>query len=229
MAYHPPLHVTAEDHLLVTDAVAKAELTTSGEIVTVLARQSDGYDDIALVWASIASFVGMSLFALFPECAHGLYDKITGGWGQGLSPNQWLGMVIAIGVLIWIGAWAAMLWTPLRLFLTPRSIRAARVRAKAINLFRVGAEAKTMGRTGVLLFVSLNEHRADIVADTEIASKVDPAVWGDAMAALIAHVRRDEAGKGMAEAVRLMGIVLAEHFPQDDENPNELPDRLIEL
>jgi putative membrane protein len=229
MAYHPPLHVTAQDHDLVTAAVAKAEANTSGEIVTVLARQSDGYDDIALVWASIISFVAMSLFAVFPECAHGLYDQITGGWDHGLSENQWLGLVIAVGVIVWIGAWAALLWQPLRLFLTPRSIRAARVRAKAINLFRVGAEAKTMGRTGVLLFVSLNEHRADIVADTELANKVDPAVWGDAMAALIAHVRRGEAGQGMAEAVRLMGIVLAEHFPHDGDNPNELPDRLIEL
>jgi putative membrane protein len=33
----------------------------------------------------------------------------------------------------------------------------------------------------------------------------------------------------MAEAVRRMGIVLAEHFPKSDGNPNELPDRLIEL
>lgn len=229
MALHPPLHVNAADHLLVTDAVADAETRTSGEIVTVIARQSDAYDDIALVWASIASFVGMSLFALFPGCAQDLYDRIVGGWGHGLTANQWLGLVIAAGVLIWIAAWAALLWRPLRMALTPRSIRAGRVRAKAVNLFRVGAEAKTLGRTGVLLFVSLNEHRADIVADEAIAKKVDPAVWGDAMAALIDHVRRGAAGKGMAEAVRMMGDILAEHFPHDDDNPNELPDRLIEL
>lgn len=229
MAYHPPIHVSAEDHLLVTDAVAAAEKNTSGEIVTVLARQSDGYEDIALVWSSISSFVAMSLFAVFPECTQGLYDRFVGGWGHGLTANQWLGLVISVGVLVWIATWAALLWQPLRLFLTPRSIRAGRVRAKAVNLFRVGAEGKTLGRTGVLLFVSLNEHRADIVADSEIANKVDPAVWGDAMAALLTHVRQGEAGKGMAEAVRQMGIVLAQHFPQDNENPNELPDRLIEL
>ena len=35
--------------------------------------------------------------------------------------------------------------------------------------------------------------------------------------------------EGMAEAVRQMGVVLAEHFPKGSENPNELPDRLIEL
>ncbi|HET6537300.1 MAG TPA: hypothetical protein VFG34_04195 [Sphingopyxis sp.] len=229
MTPHPPLHVSAADHALVTTAVAEAESRTSGEIVTVLARQSDNYDDIALVWASIKSFAAMSLFALFPRCTQALYDWLTGGWGHSLTPNQWLGMVIAVGVLVWLAAWAALLWQPLRLFLTPRSIRAARVRAKAINLFRVGAEAKTMGRTGVLLYVSLNEHRADIVADTAIAAKVDPAVWGDAMAALVDHIGQGEAGKGMAAAVRMMGDILAKHFPHDAENPNELPDRLIEL
>ena len=59
--------------------------------------------------------------------------------------------------------------------------------------------------------------------------KVAPAVWGDAMEALIEQVRAGKPGVGMAEAVRQMGIVLAEHFPKGDHNPNELPDRLIEL
>jgi putative membrane protein len=49
------------------------------------------------------------------------------------------------------------------------------------------------------------------------------------MAALISEVRAGEPGKGMAEAVRLMSVVLAEHFPKGSDNPNELPDRLIEL
>jgi putative membrane protein len=49
------------------------------------------------------------------------------------------------------------------------------------------------------------------------------------MAALIERVRAGKPGEGMAEAVRQMGVVLAEHFPRGSENPNELPDRLIEL
>ena len=49
------------------------------------------------------------------------------------------------------------------------------------------------------------------------------------MVALIDRVRVGQPGEGMAEAVRQMGAVLAEHFPKTDENPNELPDRLIEL
>ena len=222
-------HVSTADHDLVTAAVAAAEAHTSGEIVTVIAAQSNDYDDVALVWASIIAFLAMSIIALFPDFYEGLYYRLTGGWGHELTANQWLGTVIAIGVLKWIGVWLILLWRPLRLWLTPRAILAARVRARAIDLFKVGTEAKTLGRTGILLSVSLREHRADIVADEAIAAKVAPEVWGDAMAALIDLVRHGKPGEGMAEAVRQMGIVLTEHFPRGSENPNELPDRLIEL
>lgn len=222
-------HVSEADHDIVTAAVATAEAHTSGEIVTVVAGKSNDYDDVALVWASIIAFLAMSIVALFPEFYRGLYDRLTGGWGHELTANQWLGMVITFGVLKWIGVWLILLWRPLRMALTPRSIKAERVRARAIDLFKVGAEAKTMGRTGVLLYVSLKEHRADIVADEAIASKVSAAVWGEAMEALIDRIRAGEPGAGMAEAVTRMGVVLAEHFPKSAGNPNELPDRLIEL
>ncbi|HMN55234.1 MAG TPA: hypothetical protein PKC32_13720 [Sphingopyxis sp.] len=222
-------HVSEADHDRVTAAVAAAEEHTSGEIVTVIAAQSNDYDDVALVWASVIAFLAMSIVALFPDFYQGLYYRITGGWGHELTANQWLGTVIAIGVLKWIGVWLILLWRPLRLWLTPRAILAARVRARAIDLFKIGTEAKTLGRTGILLYVSLREHRADIVADEAIAAKVAPEIWGDAMAALIDLVRKGQPGEGMAEAVRQMGLVLADHFPRGSENPNELPDRLIEL
>lgn len=222
-------HVSAADHDVVTVAVAAAEAHTSGEIVTVVAAQSNDYDDVALVWASVVAFIAMSVVALFPEFYRGLYDRLTGGWGYELTANQWLGTVIAVGVVKWIGMWLILLWRPLRLALTPRAIKAQRVRARAVDLFKVGTEAKTLGRTGVLLYLSLKEHRADIVADEAIAAKVSADVWGDAMAALIERVRAGQPGAGMAAAVTQMGIVLAEHFPRGSENPNELPDRLIEI
>lgn len=222
-------HVSEADHDIVTAAVAAAEAHTSGEIVTVVAAKSNDYDDVALVWASVIAFIAMSVIALFPDFYRSLYDRLTGGWGHELTANQWLGTVIAVGVLKWIGMWLILLWRPLRMALTPRAIKAQRVRARAIDLFKVGTEAKTLGRTGVLLYLSLKEHRADIVADEAIAAKVTPEIWGNAMAGLIERVRVGKPGEGMAEAVRQMGIVLAEHFPKGDENPNELPDRLIEL
>src|SRR3546814_7933487 len=75
------------------------------EIVTVIAAQSNDYDGVALVWASGVAFVAMSVIALFPDFYQGLYDRLTGGWGHDLTANQWLGTVIAVGVLKWIGIW----------------------------------------------------------------------------------------------------------------------------
>jgi uncharacterized membrane protein YgcG len=124
-------HVSEADHDIVTSAVAAAEAHTSGEIVAVVAAKSNDYDDVALVWASIIAFIAMSVIALFPEFYRGLYDRLTGGWGHELTANQWLGTVIAIGVIKWIGMWLILLWRPLRMALTPRSDQgAARPRAR---------------------------------------------------------------------------------------------------
>ncbi len=138
-------------------------------------------------------------------------------------------MICTALVLKWLGTWALLQYIPLRLALTPPKLKMARVRARAVSLFKVGAEAKTVGSTGVLLYLSMKEHRAEIVADEAIVSKVAPEVWGDAMVALLDQVKAGRPGEGMADAVRQMGVVLSEHFPKGSENPNELSDRLIEL
>jgi len=46
---------------------------------------------------------------------------------------------------------------------------------------------------------------------------------------LIDQVKEDRPAEGMIAAVEQVGAILAEHFPKSEGNPNELPDRLIEL
>ena len=75
----------------------------------------------------------------------------------------------------------------------------------------------------------MREHRAELLADASIASKVPPEVWGDAMVALLAEVKQGRVADGMIAAVERVGKVLEEHFPAGSGNPNELPDRLIEV
>jgi len=166
---------------------------------------------------------------LFPDFYLGIIVRVTGGWEHEYSVREYLALLLTALGLKWFGTWLIFKWMPLRLALTPRHIKIARVRGRAVSMFKVGTEAKTVGRTGVLLYLSMKEHRAEIVADEEIARLVAPEVWGDAMIALLDRVKAGKPGEGMAEAVRQMGIVLAEHFPKGSENPNELPDRLIEL
>lgn len=222
-------HVDDADHLLVTAAVADAERHTSGEIVTIVADLSDHYEDIGMAWASAVALLALFSYMLFPDFYLGTIDWTTGGWQHEYSAREYLALLLTALGLKWFGTWLIMKWIPLRLALTPKHIKLARVRERAVSMFKVGTEAKTVGRTGVLLYLSMKEHRAEIVADEAIAKLVAPEVWGDAMVALLAHVKDGRAGAGMAAAVTQMGVVLAEHFPKGSENPNELPDRLIEL
>lgn len=229
MPLHKVSHMSDADHAAVTQAVAAAEEATDGEIVTIVTNQSDHYNDIGIAWATIAAFFALSVVAVFPAAFMNALNITSGGWEHDYTPGEYLGILFAFLALVWTAMWLAMKWVPLRFALTPKHIKARRVRDRAIRLFKVGAESRTRGRTGILIFLSMHEHRAEIVADKAIADKVTPEVWGDAMLALIADVRNGEPGKGMAAAVAQVGIVLAQHFPPGDTNPNELPDRLIEI
>ena len=117
----------------------------------------------------------------------------------------------------------------LRMALTPGATKARRVRARAVLLFRASIESRTATRTGVLLYLSEAERRAEIVADAAIHAKVPDTAWGEAMALLLEAVRDDRPGDGMVAAIGAIGGVLAAHFPRTGTDPNELPDRLIEL
>jgi putative membrane protein len=113
--------------------------------------------------------------------------------------------------------------------LTPKGTKARRVRRRAVELFKAAVANRTEGRTGILLYLSLLERRAEIVADEAIHSRTEPEAWGEAMAALVDQVKAGRPGDGMAQAVERIGAVLADCLPARHENPNEISDRLIEL
>lgn len=229
MSFRKLSHMSETDHRLVTDAVAAAETITDGEIVTIVTSLSDHYHDIALAWASVTTFFALSVVAVFPEFFVNTMNILSGGWEHQFTVSEHLAALFAFMATVWIGVWSILQWVPLRMIMTPKHIKQHRVRSRAICLFKVGAESRTRGRTGILIFLSMHEHRAEIVADKSIADKVPPEIWGDAMLSLISHVQTGEAGKGMAAAVTQVGAVLAEHFPPGKDNPNELPNRLIEI
>jgi len=218
---------TPDDHKIVTSAVSLAEKSTDGEIVTIVTGESDSYGDVAWAISGLVALTALLVISLFPEVYLNIIDWLAGGWSGISALPYWTLFVFT--ALKFFGTRLILIWKPLLFILVPPSIKKARVRKRAISLFRVSTDHRTVGRTGILLYLSMREHRAEIVADQAIAAKVEPGVWGDAMIAMIDRVRAGAPGEGMAEAVRQMGLVLTEHFPKTHQNPNELPDRLIEL
>ncbi|MCB2083265.1 MAG: hypothetical protein KDD90_04340 [Sphingomonadaceae bacterium] len=218
-----------EGQEIVSAAVREAEMHTSGEIVTVLADRSDGYSDIVLAWCALAAFTAMSVFAIWPDLFLARLDWLMGGWGSEWTTGEIITVVIAFGILKFGGVWLFLQWDPLRFLLIPGPVKTARVRERAVKHFKVGAERRTHGRTGVLIYLSMREHRADIVADISIAEKVDAEVWGEAMADMLVEIKQGRIAEGLAAGVRDVGAVLSQHFPKAEDDENELPDRLIEV
>lgn len=213
----------------VTAAVVAAEAHTSGEIVTVLADRSDGYTDVILLWAIGAAFTAMSVCAVIPDGFLTTIDSMRGGWSHEWTPGEIIAWTIGLGLAVFLGAWLLLSWDRIRFSFIPGPVKLARVRDAAIKHFKVGAERRTHGHTGVLLYVSMREHRAEIVADQAIAEKVDADVWGEAMADMLAEIAKGDTAGGLAAGIRDVGAVLAEHFPRADDDRNELPDRLIQV
>lgn len=216
-------------HRLVSEAVAAAEAKTSGEIVTVLAERSDGYTDVALLWAIGAAFTAMSVFAAFPQPFLDVWDASFGGWGHQWSTGELASMVIALGLIKFVAVMLVQQWEPLKFWLIPGPTKTIRVHNQAVRQFKVGADRRTTGRTGVMIYLSMREHRAEIVADASIAAIVPAEVWGEAMGDMLSHIRKGAIAEGLAAGIRDVGFVLAEHFPRGENDVNELPDRLIEV
>jgi putative membrane protein len=224
-----PATLTDAAHQRVSEAVARAEGGTSGEILTVLADRSDGYSDVALAWAALVTLLALATMALLPDQTLALAEQVQGGWVHEWSARQiftlaTLGAGVAFGAMVLLQALPA-----LRYFLVPAPIKTKRVHDRALHTFRVSAEQRTTGRTGILIYLSMREHRAEVLADAAIATKVDSEVWADALEALLAEVRKGDVAGGMCAAVERIGAVLAAHLPREADDVNELPDRLIEI
>lgn len=222
-------YLNEAEHAQVSAAVAAAELESAGEIVTVLAEQSDGYSDIQLAWSVLVGTLALAAFTLMPDFYLRLVEWLFGGWNHEWTTREILSLALAGFVVKFSGTWLIQLWRPLKFALIPAPIKQGRVRDAAVRHFKVGAERRTHGRTGVLIYLSMREHRAEIVADAAIATQVSAEVWGEAMADMLVHIREGRIADGLSAGIADVGAVLSEHFPRAEDDSNELPDRLIEV
>lgn len=113
-----------------------------------------------------------------------------------------------------------------RVALMPRKTRRAIAHRVAMEQFAMRGLAHKKDRSGVLIFVSLAERYARIVADDGIAARVPQAEWQAAVDALVAHMRDGRIADGFVTAIDLCGEKLATHFPRAAASGDELPDRI---
>jgi putative membrane protein len=223
------IRLSEADHDKVSAAIAAAEAKSNGEIVAVATPLSDPYHDVALHWALIPLFAVLAWAAWRPTALTWWYEFLLGGWTPEPTLSQLLTLLMVFAALKFTVALLILKYMPLRLALTPGATKHRRVRRRAVTVFRAAAERRTEGRTGILIYLSMGERRAEIVADEAILKVTDEHTWGEAMAALLVEVRAGRPGDGICAAIERVGVVLAEHFPRSSADVNEIPDKLIEL
>ena len=194
----------------IADAIRVAEAKTQGELVCVIAPASNDYRFLPLMWATL---IALSLPAVI--------------W---LSQAWWTQAEVYLAqVALFLLVLLALQWPPLKMRLVPRSSQRQHTARLAREQFYAQQLHQTRDRTGVLLFVSVAEHYVEILADEGINSKVAPGTWDHIVKDFVAQLAARRIAAGFLAAVAACAAILAEHCPAHKENPNELPNRLIEL
>jgi putative membrane protein len=201
--------IAEADKTRIAEAIRAAETKTSGEIFCVVARHTSDYRLVPVAWAAVLA-LALPLPLIYA----------TNWSASAMYAVQLLSFLIV----------AFLLSQPaIRFRIVPRRMKHDRAHAEAMRQFWAQGLHKTQARTGVLIFAAEAERYAEIVADAGINEKVTPEVWDRAIAALIAGIRHGRAGDGFVAAIAECGVVLAQHFPPGALNPDELPDKLVEL
>ena len=114
---------------------------------------------------------------------------------------------------------AILMYPPLRLALVPRSVKHARAHRRAVEQFLAQNLHTAVGRTGVLIFVSVAEHFAEVLADAAIHAKVPESAWQTIVDDLTDAIGKGQPGDGFVAAIAAVGEHLARHFPPDAHAP----------
>lgn len=197
------------DEQRISAAITEAERDTSGEIVVVVAAQSDGYHYVPPLVAAIVALLVPWVLIFFTQLG--------------------LVQIYLVQLAVFVTVTAALFPLKLRTALVPARIKHLHARRRAMEQFLVQNLDTTAGRTGVLLFISVAEHHAEIIADRAINESVPEGTWQQIVDNLTDAIGSGQATDGFVEAIAAIGAVLAEHFPPGEHDPSELPDHLIIL
>lgn len=195
----------------VREATRQAEARTAGELVCVIVERSDSYDDARWRAATLGALVG-GLVA-----AYGLYISET--WST--QTFLWPALAPLLGAA---AAWLLAVSSPaIERELVGSETMQRRVHNRAAAAFVSEEVFETRGRTGVLIFLSLFEHRVEILCDEGIRRHVPAESWREITMKLAEGIGQGNAGPSLVAAVEACGELLAtEGVERADDDRDEL-------
>ena len=188
---------------------ARRKRSAVGEILPVVVERSDPHPGADWLAALCCLLVGTSLLA---------------GW---LPWEQPVFLVLSQFGMAAVGFGLARILPGFKRVFIFEDRATAVAEEQAFQEFYANGLHKTEAATGVLLFVSVLEHRVIIMADEGIDSKVGAEFWANTDDAILDGIRHGSLRDGLVSGIERAGERLAEFFPWRDGDRNEIPDRVI--
>ena len=198
--------LSADDRTRISGAIRAAEAKTSGEIVCVLAESSSQPGALPILLAAIVALALPWLLVAYTQFA--------------------VERILLVQSLVFLLLAILLLLPPVYIALIPRRARRAAAYRLAAEQFVIRGIARKKDRNGILIFVSLAERYARIMADEGIAARATQAQWQAAIDTLVTHMRQGRIADGFVGAIDACADVLAAHFPAAPARQDELPDRI---
>ena len=189
-----------------TDRVTEAEEKTAADLVVVVRPCSGSYRDVDYLFGAVAAWLGLLLVLFSPRVVH-VYAV----------PLELAGLFAA-------AAWVSSV-TPLRRWLTTRRRRECQVKAAAMAAFVEEGVSHTRLRAGVLVYWSVLERHAEVIADDGVPAAVPPGEWNAFLFDIKQMEQRADPAAALLEDVRGLGRLLARFLPARETSPHELPNR----
>ncbi|HEX6101488.1 MAG TPA: TPM domain-containing protein [Alphaproteobacteria bacterium] len=202
--------LTQAEREQVLAAIADAELRSAAEFAVAVAGSADRYPEIRLLAPALIALLAPPL-----ALATGL---LTDAFWLAIMPA---GLFIAFSAILLPDAIAVRL--------VPSRMRDDRSRRLARTLFMDLGLTNPRDRAGVLLFIARAERRVEILAGAGVAERIDSEAWQTVVDRFVQAARTGPLAPALTDAITAATALLSEAFPTDDRNPDEVPNRLIEL
>ncbi|WP_373999210.1 TPM domain-containing protein [Bdellovibrio bacteriovorus] len=205
-------YLSSSELIEIEAAIQKAEEHTNGEIVPVIVRRSSAVGHVPLSLTLL-----ITLFIVILEIPYS-------DW---LWVKPWVWAWPFLIVAIYYGSTLLAQSKFIQKIFVPEKDEVDQVHRRAQLEFYLNRINRTKGGMGILIFVSVMEKKAVILADEGIAKKLPSNTWDDILAEMRAHFHDGKWSHGYQKAIERCGELLKQHFPISGNLENELTNHLI--
>lgn len=218
---------TENDRQRINDSVRAAEAQTSAEIVPVVATSSGRYDraeDMVGAWLGVSLMVTVALLWPLPS-----NTPEAGSWESDLSRWLLVGQALAFMIGFFLGAVISSRVAWLRRLFTPARQMSDEVQQAARRVFFDNRIHHTQGSSGLLIYLSLYERIAVVLADQRVLELLGQPALDELCRNLTERLHRGQPTEALCQAIQTAGDILKNVMPRMQDDINELPDSLVTI